>query len=48
MNSYKITEACDYLGLSINTLKTLAHNGKVKYFKTTIEQWMEEEKTVSE
>ena len=27
MNIYKITEASDYLGVSINTLKTLANNG---------------------
>ena len=32
---YKITEASDYLGVSINTLKTLANNGKIKSFKTT-------------
>jgi len=35
MKIYKITEASDYLGVSINTLKTLANNGKVKSFKTT-------------
>ena len=35
MKIYKITEASDYLGVSINTLKTLAHNGKIKSFKTT-------------
>jgi len=28
MKIYKITEASDYLGVSINTLKTLANNGK--------------------
>jgi len=27
MKIYKITEASDYLGVSINTLKTLANNG---------------------
>ena len=27
MKIYKITEASDYLGVSINTLKTLASNG---------------------
>lgn len=32
---YKITEASEYLGVSINTLKTLANNGKVKSFKTS-------------
>jgi len=32
---YKITEASEYLGVSINTLKTLANNGKIKSFKTT-------------
>ena len=35
MKIYKITEASDYLGVSINSLKTLANNGKVKSFKTT-------------
>jgi len=34
MKTYKITEASDYLGVSINTLKTLANNGKIKSFKT--------------
>jgi len=34
MKIYKITEASDYLGVSINTLKTLANNGKIKTFKT--------------
>jgi len=33
MKIYKITEASDYLGVSINTLKTLANNGKIKSFK---------------
>ena len=35
MKIYKITEASDYLGVSINTLKTLANNEKIKSFKTT-------------
>jgi len=35
MKIYKITESSDYLGVSINTLKTLANNGKIKSFKTT-------------
>jgi excisionase family DNA binding protein len=35
MKIYKITEASGYLGVSINTLKTLANNGKIKSFKTT-------------
>jgi len=35
MKIYKITEASDYLGVSINTLKTLANNGNIKSFKTT-------------
>mgnify|MGYP003778321515 CR=1 FL=1 len=30
MKIYKITEASNYLGVSINTLKTLANNGKIK------------------
>ena len=34
MKIYKITEASEYLGVSINTLKTLANNGKIKSFKT--------------
>ena len=38
MKIYKITEASEYLGVSINTLKTLANNGKIKSFKTTGEQ----------
>ena len=29
MTIYKITEASDYLGVSINTLKTLANNEKL-------------------
>ena len=35
MKIYKITEASAYLGVSINTLKTLSNNGKIKSFKTT-------------
>ena len=35
MKIYKITEASEYIGVSINTLKTLANNGKMKSFKTT-------------
>ena len=35
MKIHKITEASEYLGVSINTLKTLANNGKIKSFKTT-------------
>ena len=35
MKIYKITEASEYLGVSINTLKTLANNEKIKSFKTT-------------
>ena len=35
MKIYKITEASDYLGVSINTLKTLANNGKINSFKTS-------------
>ena len=38
MKIYKITEASDYLGVSINTLKTLANNGKINSFKTTGKQ----------
>lgn len=34
MTIYKITEASEYLGVSINTLKMLANNGKIKSFKT--------------
>ena len=30
MKIYKITEASEYLGVSINTLKTLANNGEVR------------------
>ena len=35
MKIYKITEASEYLGVSINTLKTLANNGKISSFKTS-------------
>ena len=35
MKIYKITEASEYSGVSINTLKTLANNGKINSFKTT-------------
>jgi excisionase family DNA binding protein len=35
MKIYKITEASGYLGVSINTLKMLANNGKIKSFKIT-------------
>ena len=38
MKIYKITEASEYLGVSINTLKTLANNGKIKSFKTSGEE----------
>jgi len=35
MKIYKITEASEYLGVSINTLKTLANNKKINSFKTS-------------
>jgi len=35
MKIYKITEASDCIGVSIDTLKTLVNNGKIKSFKTT-------------
>jgi excisionase family DNA binding protein len=35
MKIYKITEASKYLGVSINTLKILANNGKINSFKTS-------------
>ena len=35
MKIYKTTAANEYLGVSINTLKTLANNGKINSFKTT-------------
>ena len=35
MKIYKTTEASKYLGVSINTLKTLANNDKINYFKTS-------------
>ncbi len=34
MKIYKITEASEYLGISINSVKTLANNGKLNSFKT--------------
>jgi hypothetical protein len=40
MKLYKITEASEYLGASINTLKTLANNGKI----LRCERWKKEEK----
>ncbi len=36
MEIYKITEASEYIGVSINTLKTLANNGKIKSFKKEV------------
>ena len=35
MKIYKITEASEYLGVSINTLKTIANSGKINSFKTS-------------
>jgi excisionase family DNA binding protein len=35
MKIYKITGASEYLGVSINTLKTLANNNKINSFKTS-------------
>jgi len=35
MKIYKITEASKYLGVSINTLKTLANNDRINSFKTS-------------
>ena len=35
MKIYKITEASEYIGVSINTLKTLANNNKINSFKTS-------------
>lgn len=42
MKIYKITEASAYLGVTINTLKTLANNGKLNSFKTTRSHWCRE------
>jgi hypothetical protein len=36
MKIYKITEASEYLGVSINTLKTLANNGSVERGKPRV------------
>ena len=36
MKIYKITEASEYLGVSINTLKTLANNGKINLSKLLV------------
>jgi len=33
MKIYKITEASAYLGISINSLKTLANNNKINSFR---------------
>ena len=35
MKIYKITEASEYIGVSINTLKTLANNDRINSFKTS-------------
>ena len=35
MKIYKITKASEYLGVSINTLKTLANRGEINSFKTS-------------
>ncbi len=35
MKIHKITEASEHLGVSINTLKTLANNNKINSFKTS-------------
>lgn len=35
MKVYKIRGASEYLGVSINTLKTLANNRKINSFKTS-------------
>ena len=35
MKIYKITEASECLGVSINTLKTIANSGKINSFKTS-------------
>lgn len=35
MSIYKVTEASEYLGVSINTLKKLANKNKINSFKTT-------------
>jgi ribonucleoside-triphosphate reductase len=35
MKIYKITEASEYLVVSINTLKTLANNNKINSFSIT-------------
>ena len=40
MKIYKITEAPEYLGVSINTIKPIANNGKI----LRGERWYEEEK----
>ncbi len=48
MKIYKITEASEYLGMSINTLKTLANNGKIKSFKTTGEVYRYEDNSKKE
>ena len=46
MKIYKITEASVYIGVSINTLKTLADNGKIKSFKTTGEVTMKHDEAI--
>ena len=35
MKIYKITEASEYIGVSINTIKTLSNNGNINSFKTS-------------
>jgi len=41
MKIYKITEASEYLGVSINTLKTLANNGKINSAQTKAREKVE-------
>ena len=43
MKIYKITEASEYLGVSINTLKTLANNGKIKSLEKKYEEELAED-----
>ena len=42
MKIYKITKASKYLGISINSLKTLANNSKLNSFKTNWEKEFDE------
>jgi len=44
MKIYKTTEASEYIGVSINTLKTLANNDRINSFKQILRKKRREKK----